>query len=174
MTEHPTAVRDAGPGDAAALAEMANALARITARRAGAMTAETVRRDLLRAPGLGCLVAETRGAVAGYALYTPAYETAFAARGLYLSDLFVRPEARRRGLARALLAETARRAEAEGGRFVWWVADPGDAGAHAFYDRLGASREALAGRAVFGCALDRLLGRAPLRLRAGAPVHSAS
>jgi len=157
MTDAPQPpVRDAAPRDAERIARMANRLALLTAGVAGRMTPARVETDLIRRPGLGCLVAERDGVAAGYALYTEAYETAYAARGLYLSDLYVMAEARRRGLARALMAEIARRAEAGGGQFVWWVVAPGGEEAHAFYDGLGATREEVAARALFDAPFARL------------------
>ncbi len=150
-------VREAGPGDAAAVAEMANALAEVTYGRPAPLTAERVCADLLGRPGIGLLVAERGGAVAGYALWSVAYETGFAARGLYLADLFVKDGARGGGLGRALVAAVARRAVADGGEYVWLVAQPGNHRANALYDRLGASRETILARALFGEALDRLL-----------------
>ncbi|MGF1500683.1 MAG: GNAT family N-acetyltransferase [Paracoccaceae bacterium] len=154
-------VRSGEPRDAAAIAEMANALAVLTMGRPGPMTAETVVSDLLEAPGLFCMVAEnpgTSGAVAGYALYTAAYETAFAARGLYLTDLYVQPSVRRQGLATALIAALAARAAAEGGIFLWWVTNPTNAEAMRVYDRLGAIRDPVVARAIYGPPFDRLLG----------------
>ncbi len=152
-------VRDAVPADAARVARMANALAATTGGGRGAMTGEAVRADLIGRPGLGLLVACGAGETAGYALYTAAYETAHAARGLYLSDLYVDAAERRRGLATALLAEIARRAAAGGGRFLWLVALERNGAANALYDRLGATRDPVLARAIHGPAFDRLLDR---------------
>ena len=58
--------------------------------------------------------------------------------GIYLEDLFVVPEARGRGVGRALLAHLARLAVARGcGRVEWAVLD-WNAPAIRFYDSLGA------------------------------------
>ncbi len=152
-------VRPARAEDAEAVAEMAAALAEITAGRRGPITAADVCADLLERDGLGLLVAEVDGAVVGYALWTVAYESAFAARGLYLSDLFVRPEARRHGAARALVRAVAQLSTETGGLYVWLVAAPDNDTANAFYDRLGATRDPMLARAVFGPALERLVAR---------------
>lgn len=53
------------------------------------------------------LVAELRGEVVGYALCNRAYSS-WTRRALYLEDLYVRPHARRRGVAAALLARLCR------------------------------------------------------------------
>ena len=75
---------------------------------------------------------------AGFALFFHTYSTFLARPGLYLEDLFVRPDARGSGVGRALLAHLAALAVARGcGRLEWSVLD-WNADAIAFYDRLGA------------------------------------
>ncbi|WP_285673039.1 GNAT family N-acetyltransferase [Paralimibaculum aggregatum] len=159
MQENPGAgriIRDAVPADAERIAAMANALAAITEGGPGLMTADAVCRDLIGQPGIGLIVAEEGGAAIGYALYTASYETAYATRGLYLSDLYVAAPARRQGIAQALVAELARRAEAVGARYLWWVAGPENAAANAVYDRWGASRDSRLCRAVFDAPFEAL------------------
>ncbi|SFF33838.1 Ribosomal protein S18 acetylase RimI [Fontimonas thermophila] len=75
---------------------------------------------------------------AGFALYFHSFSTFLARPGIYLEDLFVRPEYRGRGIGKALLAEVARVAVARGcGRLEWAVLD-WNAPAIAFYRRFGA------------------------------------
>jgi GNAT superfamily N-acetyltransferase len=75
---------------------------------------------------------------AGFALFFHNFSTFLGRRGLYLEDLFVRPEFRRRGYGRALLVHLARIAvERSCGRFEWAVLD-WNAPAIGFYRRLGA------------------------------------
>ena len=101
------------------------------------MTADIVRRDLLDpATGLRCDVADIDGRVAGYTLHIVSYETAFAARGRYMSDLYVDEQARGRGVARALINALARQTREEGGRYLWWIAGGEDPGAKAFYEKI--------------------------------------
>jgi len=157
ITNTRISVRDAEPRDAKAVAEMANALARITMERPGEMTPETVVSDLIEGRGLTLIVAEHRRDVVGYALYQVGYETAYAARGTYLSDLYVRDAARRRGVARALMVDLAHRTAADGGRYIWWVATPTSSQAQAFYDGIGAIRDPVHARAVFDDTFDALL-----------------
>lgn len=75
---------------------------------------------------------------AGFALFFHNFSTFLGRRGLYLEDLFVRPEFRRRGYGRALLVHLARLAVERGcGRFEWTVLD-WNAPAIGFYQQLGA------------------------------------
>jgi len=76
---------------------------------------------------------------AGYALWFRTYSTFLARPGLYLEDLFVYPEFRKRGLGRQLLAHLARIAVERGyGRMEWMVLDWNE-NAIRFYRSLGAS-----------------------------------
>jgi GNAT superfamily N-acetyltransferase len=70
------------------------------------------------------LVASDGPVTAGFALYFHNYSTFLARPGIYLEDLFVLPEHRRRGHGRALLRELAKIALARGcGRVDWSVLD---------------------------------------------------
>ena len=78
-------------------------------------------------------------ATAGFALFFHNFSTFLGRPGLYLEDLYVRPEYRRRGYGRALLLHLARVAvERRCGRFEWSVLD-WNAPAIGFYESLGAS-----------------------------------
>jgi GNAT superfamily N-acetyltransferase len=77
---------------------------------------------------------------AGLALYFYNYSTWRGHAGIYLEDLFVRPQYRGRGVGKALLAEVAAIAVAEGcPRFEWAVLD-WNTPALDFYGSLGAER----------------------------------
>jgi GNAT superfamily N-acetyltransferase len=83
-------------------------------------------------------IARWEGAPAGFALFFPNYSTFLGQPGLYLEDLFVRPEFRGHGIGRALLRELAIVARARGyGRLEWWVLDWNEP-AIGFYRKLGA------------------------------------
>src|SRR5580765_9043921 len=61
---------------------------------------------------------------AGFALFFPNFSTFLGRPGLYLEDLFVRPEARGLGVGRKLLEHLARIAVERGyGRLEGWVLD---------------------------------------------------
>lgn len=85
------------------------------------------------------LIGEVGGRRAGYALFFSTYSTFLTRPGLFLEDLYVVPEARRRGVARALLGELARLAVArECGRLEWSVLDWNQR-AIALYQSVGAA-----------------------------------
>ena len=89
-------------------------------------------------PYAEAVLAEMDGQAAGYALFFYNYSTFLTQPGLYLEDLFVLPEYRRRGIATALLSHLVERAIAEDcGRLEWSVLD-WNASAITFYKKMGA------------------------------------
>jgi GNAT superfamily N-acetyltransferase len=83
---------------------------------------------------------EERTGVVGFALFFTRYSTFQTKPGIYLEDLFVRPDARGRGIGAALLAHLAALAVARGaGRLEWSVLTWNEP-AIGFYERLGAER----------------------------------
>ncbi len=103
------------------------------------------------------VIAEEGGEPAGFALFFHNYSTFLGRPGIYLEDLYVRPEMRGRGTGRALLGHLARLAVERGcGRLEWWVLDWNEP-AIRFYRSLGA--EPMDDWTVFrvaGDALERL------------------
>ncbi|MBB3356365.1 MULTISPECIES: GNAT family N-acetyltransferase [unclassified Novosphingobium] len=84
------------------------------------------------------LVAEQDGVGQGFALFFHNFSTFEGKPGIYLEDLYVRPEARGAGLGKALLQALARLAVARGcARLEWSVLD-WNAPSIAFYRSLGA------------------------------------
>jgi GNAT superfamily N-acetyltransferase len=84
------------------------------------------------------LIASLDGTPVGFALFFPNYSTFLGRPGLYLEDLFVRPEARGFGAGRELLEHLARLAVDRGwGRLEWRVLDWNEPSI-AFYRKLGA------------------------------------
>jgi GNAT superfamily N-acetyltransferase len=74
----------------------------------------------------------------GFALFFHNFSTFLSRRGLYLEDLYVRREARGKGIGRALLVYLARLArERNCGRFEWSVLDWNEPAIN-FYKSLGA------------------------------------
>jgi GNAT superfamily N-acetyltransferase len=109
------------------------------------------------APRVFCEIAETEAGAAGFALWFYSASTFEGRLGIYLEDLFVRADARGRGIGKALLARLARRCAAEGlGRLEWAVLD-WNAPAIAVYDALGAAAKTeWITRSLSGDALARL------------------
>ncbi|ALL12177.1 GNAT family N-acetyltransferase [Caulobacter henricii] len=84
-------------------------------------------------------IAELDGVPVGFALWFYNFSTFVGRHGIWLEDLFVRPEARGAGAGKALLAGLARRCVDENlGRLEWSVLD-WNAPSIAFYDSLGAA-----------------------------------
>src|SRR5438270_12702511 len=84
------------------------------------------------------IIAEEDGTPAGFALYFHNYSTFLAQPGIYLEDLFVKPEYRGRGYGKALLARLAQIArERNCGRVEWAALDRNEPSI-AFYESLGA------------------------------------
>jgi GNAT superfamily N-acetyltransferase len=92
------------------------------------------------APNVHCVIGSVDGVPAGFALYFFNYSTFLARPGLYLEDLFVKPEHRGAGLGKALLLYLAALANERGcGRMEWAVLDWNEP-AIGFYESLGAKR----------------------------------
>ena len=89
-------------------------------------------------PAAEVIIAEADRRPAGFALFFHNFSTWQGRRGLYLEDLFVRPDFRGRGVGHALIAYLARLAVQRGcARFEWSVLD-WNAPAIDFYRRIGA------------------------------------
>jgi GNAT superfamily N-acetyltransferase len=89
-------------------------------------------------PAAEVVIAMAGETPAGFALFFHNYSTFVGKPGVYLEDLFVRPEWRGHGIGRALLSHLAKIAiERDCGRFEWSVLD-WNAPAIGFYKKLGA------------------------------------
>lgn len=92
-----------------------------------------------RGPTAECLIGEIDGAPQGFALFCMNFSTWLCRPGIWLEDLFVRPEARGSGLGRALLEALARlAADRQCGRIEWSVLDWNET-AIRFYRSIGAT-----------------------------------
>ncbi len=84
------------------------------------------------------LIGEVDGVAQGFALFFHNFSTFEGKPGIYLEDLFVRPEARGAGLGKAFLQRLAQLAvERDCARLEWWVLDWNEP-AIRFYEALGA------------------------------------
>lgn len=76
------------------------------------------------APALYAHVAEVGGEVVGMAIWFLNYSTWLGTHGIYLEDLYVKPEHRGTGVGKALLKKLAQVCVENGySRFQWWVLD---------------------------------------------------
>jgi GNAT superfamily N-acetyltransferase len=152
-------VRPARPPDAALLFELVRELA---AYERLAHEVDATQDDLAAAlfrpnPRVFAEIAAWDGEPGGFALWFYSFSTFRGRHGIYLEDLFVRPEFRGRGLGRALLRSLARRCLEEGlARLEWSVLDWNEP-ALAVYRAIGAvPMEGWTVQRVTGEALERL------------------
>ena len=116
-----------------ALAEYEKLSDRVTA------TTATLHDSLFGAhPGAEVMLAFAGEAPVGFAVFCHNFSTFLGVKGLWLEDIFVKPQFRGRGYGKALLLHAARIAHDRGcGRFEWAVLD-WNTPAWAFYKSLGA------------------------------------
>jgi GNAT superfamily N-acetyltransferase len=135
------AIRPATPADAALIFALIGELADYEKLAHEVKASETDIADILFAPSprAFCDIAELDGAPVGFALWFYNVSTFEGRHGIYLEDLFVRPEARGRGAGVALLRRLAQRCRDEGlARLEWAVLDWNSLAIN-FYDALGAA-----------------------------------
>lgn len=150
-------VREATATDAATLVSLVHQFEQEEGKSARRLTvADVLAHGFGERAWFSVLLAEDGGRTLGYALFYPSYDAEFAARGMYLQDLFVVPDARRRGVGRALMAAVARACQAEGGCYLFWNALEANHAGRAFYRRLGAREEPVVTLSLQPDALRRL------------------
>lgn len=117
-------IRSARPDDTAAVIGLIRDLAQYERARDEVANSEEALRESLfgEHPSVFCHVVDHDGSVGGFALWYLTYSTWLGRHGIYLEDLYVRPELRGKGYGRALLRELARIAAERGyGRMEWAV-----------------------------------------------------
>ncbi len=141
MTNAAVHIRPARETDVPAIRSLIEALADYERLRDQCVATDGQLRSTLFGdrPAAEVLIAElASGEIGGFALFCGNYSTFLAKPGIWLEDLFVRPEYRGQGLGRMLLAALARLAEARGcGRVDWAVLD-WNTPSIGFYESLGA------------------------------------
>ena len=134
------AIRPANPADLPLIAALIRALAEYEKLADEVRFDEAVLGDKLFGPRpyAEVLIGEAGGEPMGFALFFHNFSTFEGRPGIYLEDLFVRPEARGCGLGKSLLAELARIAVARDcARLEWAVLDWNEPSI-GFYKSLGA------------------------------------
>ena len=133
-------IRRATPEDTADITNMIHALAEFERAADQCTVTETQISAALfgGSPTVHGHVAEVQGESAAMALWFVNFSTWDGVAGIYLEDLFVRPEFRRRGLARALLAALAGECYDNGYTRLSWAVLNWNTDAIALYDGVGA------------------------------------
>jgi GNAT superfamily N-acetyltransferase len=85
-----------------------------------------------------CLVAVAGTRIVGFATYSRIFEAHTREKRLWVGDVYVREEARRRGAGRALISALRERAEALGCTGINFELARGNNVARSFYEKLGA------------------------------------
>lgn len=156
----PLSIRQATRADAPLIADFIRSLAEFERlSHEVEATPERLEATLFADPPTAyCVLAFAGAQPAGFAVFFFNYSTFLAKPGLYLEDLFVKPDFRGRGAGRALLLHLAGIARDRGcGRMEWAVLD-WNSPAIGFYQSIGA-------RLMDGWRICRLTGAALENLR---------
>lgn len=133
-------IRSATAGDVAVILDLVRGLAEYERlSHLVSATEDGVREALFgEHPGAEVVLAFEGETAVGFAVYFHNFSTFLGRKGLWLEDLFVKPQHRRRGYGKALLLHVARIAHERGcGRFEWAALD-WNTPAGEFYRALGA------------------------------------
>ena len=101
---------------------------------------EVLRRSLFEEKAAEALLLEARDEYVGYAIFFTTFSTFECRSGIWLEDVYVRPEHRRGGIGRLVMEHLARLALDRGHVRLDWVALEWNEPALDFYDKLGARR----------------------------------
>lgn len=101
-------------------------------------TVETLHESLFIRKAAEVIIAEYNGVPVGFALFFHNFSTFIGKPGIYLEDLYVRPEVRGKGIGKVLLTYLAKLAiDRNCGRFEWWCLDWNEISIN-FYKKIGA------------------------------------
>ena len=148
-------IRAAVPADVPAILTLVRELARYEhLEHEVVATPELMHRALFKVPPRAfAYLSEIDGAPVGLALCYYTFSTFLGRHGIYVEDVYVKPEHRKRGIGTAFFRHIAQQAVAEGcGRMEWAVLDWNEP-ALRFYESLGA-------QAMTQWRLQRLTGNA--------------
>ncbi|HLW75153.1 MAG TPA: GNAT family N-acetyltransferase [Gammaproteobacteria bacterium] len=161
MTD-PVRIRSATPADVPLILGLIRELAEYEKMLPQVTASEADLRNSLFGPkpAAECVIAEQDSRPAGFALFFHNFSTFLGKPGLYLEDLYVKPELRGKGIGRRLLSHLARLTLERGcGRFEWAVLSWNEP-AIRIYQRLGAQM-------LDDWRINRLTGAALEKLAAG-------
>jgi len=102
--------------------------------------AEVLRRSLFEQRAAEALLVEAGGEAVGYAIFFTTFSTFECRPGIWLEDVYVRPEQRRGGVGRAVMEHLAALALERGYVRLEWTALDWNEPALRFYEKLGATR----------------------------------
>ena len=133
-------IRPATRDDAALILELIRGLAEYERAPDAvvATEADIIRDGFSGKPRFYCVIAEWDGVPAGFAFYFFHYSTWLGKAGLYLEDLFVKPELRGKGIGKAFLVHLAQIAVRENCYGMRWQVLDWNQPAIDFYEKLGA------------------------------------
>ncbi|MGV3773216.1 MAG: GNAT family N-acetyltransferase [Verrucomicrobiales bacterium] len=133
-------IRAARIGEAGLILQMIRSLAEYEKLQHDVIaTEEDIDRTILAQNSpVKCLLGFVGEQPAGFAVYFYNYSTFQGKYGIYLEDIFVRPEFRGLGLGRGLLQEIMNQAKVEQCGRVEWVALDWNTPAIEFYEKMGA------------------------------------
>lgn len=131
-------LRPATPGDVTLLVELIRELADYERHQAKASEADLQRWLFGPRPVVEAIIGEQAGQPMAFALFFHNFSTFLGKPGIYLEDIYVRPELRGQGVGRAIFAYLARLArQRDCGRLEWSVLN-WNLAAIRFYEGLGA------------------------------------
>jgi GNAT superfamily N-acetyltransferase len=129
-------IRDAGPADEAAFRDLWQGyLDFYRVALPPEVTAKTWARLTDDGSPVNARLAVSQGRVRGFAIHLHHPSTWVATEDCYLEDLFVAPDARGQGMARALIDDLIALARARGWARLYWHTRDDNARARALYDR---------------------------------------
>jgi GNAT superfamily N-acetyltransferase len=102
--------------------------------------AEVLRRSLFEQRAAEALIVELEGEAVGYAIFFTTFSTFECRSGVWIEDVYVRPERRRDGIGRAVMEHLAALTLERGHVRLEWCALEWNEPALRFYDKLGATR----------------------------------
>jgi len=135
-------IRPANEADVNLLAEFIRGIAEYEKLADEVVADEAILRESFfgNRPSAEALIAEWEGEPVAFAVFFENFSTFKGRSGLYLEDLYVKPEYRRKGIGKAILSHLAGIAVERGCPRFEWVALDWNQNAIDFYEKLGAKQ----------------------------------